>query len=148
MKVMDCNNHVKSAMEFFGPSCAVNSLQDRYNPLGDNSHHLCELCGSFEPGVQCTSRDPFAGDQVGGLEGGKNPTRTLVPTKNIFQGALRCLKKDGEVAFLSEKALEESEDKNDFELLCPVTSDKYVQYCTISQPISLLCIYCSYDELL
>ena len=34
MDVVDCNNHVKSAIEFFGTSCAVNSLQDRYNPLG------------------------------------------------------------------------------------------------------------------
>ena len=103
MKVVDCNNHVKSASEFFGPSCAVNSLQDRYNPLGDNSHHLCELCGSFEPGVQCTSRDPFAGEQ----------------------GALTCLMERGEVAFLGEKALQEGTgyDKDDFELLCPVKSD-------------------------
>lgn len=36
MDVVDCNNHVKSAIEFFGTSCAVNSLQDRYNPLGNN----------------------------------------------------------------------------------------------------------------
>ena len=35
MDVVDCNNHVKSAIEFFGTSCAVNSLQDRYNPLGE-----------------------------------------------------------------------------------------------------------------
>jgi hypothetical protein len=34
MDVVDCNNHVKSAIDFFGTSCAVNSLQDRYNPLG------------------------------------------------------------------------------------------------------------------
>ena len=30
MDIVDCNNHVKSAINFFGKSCAVNSLQDRY----------------------------------------------------------------------------------------------------------------------
>ena len=37
MKIVDCNNHVKSAIEFFGPSCAVHSLINKYNPIGDNS---------------------------------------------------------------------------------------------------------------
>lgn len=37
MKVVDCNNHVKNAIEFFGKSCAVNSLINKYNPIGDNS---------------------------------------------------------------------------------------------------------------
>ena len=32
MEIKDCNNHVKSAIDFFGTSCAVNSLQ------GDKSH--------------------------------------------------------------------------------------------------------------
>lgn len=35
MKIFDCNNHVKSAIEFFGPSCAINSLLDKYNPMGN-----------------------------------------------------------------------------------------------------------------
>lgn len=35
MKIIDCNNHVKSAIEFFGPSCAINSLHDKYNPMGN-----------------------------------------------------------------------------------------------------------------
>jgi hypothetical protein len=34
MDVIDCNNHVKSAIKYFGPSCAVNSLIDKYNPIG------------------------------------------------------------------------------------------------------------------
>jgi len=34
MEVIDCNNHVKSAIKYFGPSCAVNSLIDKYNPIG------------------------------------------------------------------------------------------------------------------
>lgn len=29
MEISDCNNHVKSAIDFFGTSCAVNSLQAR-----------------------------------------------------------------------------------------------------------------------
>ena len=37
MKIVDCNNHVKNAIEFFGQSCAVNSLINKYNPIGDNS---------------------------------------------------------------------------------------------------------------
>lgn len=37
MNIVDCNNHVKNAIEFFGQSCAVNSLINKYNPIGDNS---------------------------------------------------------------------------------------------------------------
>lgn len=64
MDIVDCNNHVKSASEFFGPSCAVDSLSDIYNPLGDNSDHLCELCASKVLGQRCTAHDPYAGYQV------------------------------------------------------------------------------------
>jgi len=64
MPVVDCNNHVKSASHFFGPSCAVNSLTDIYNPLGDNSGDLCELCASKVVGEHCTAHDPYAGYQV------------------------------------------------------------------------------------
>ena len=100
MDISDCNNHVKSAIDFFGTSCAVNSLQDRYNPLGDNNNKLCELCGSREPGVRCTNRDPYA----------------------EYAGALLCLKEKGDVAFLNEKTIfQNAEDPNDYELLCPST---------------------------
>lgn len=34
MKIVDCNNHIKSASAFFGGGCAVNILSDKYNPLG------------------------------------------------------------------------------------------------------------------
>jgi melanoma-associated antigen p97 len=37
MAITDCNNHVKTATAYFGPSCAVNSLINKYNPIGDNS---------------------------------------------------------------------------------------------------------------
>lgn len=53
MEIIDCNNHVKSTINFFGPSCAVKSLADKYNPLGKvkmpekNKHtflsHNCNL---------------------------------------------------------------------------------------------------------
>lgn len=64
MEIVDCNNHVKSASEFFGPSCAVDSLSDIYNPLGDNSDHLCSLCASKVLGQRCSTHDPYAGYQV------------------------------------------------------------------------------------
>ena len=35
LEVIDCNNHVKSATKYFGPSCAVNALTDTYNPVGE-----------------------------------------------------------------------------------------------------------------
>ncbi|TRY75589.1 hypothetical protein TCAL_00523 [Tigriopus californicus] len=98
MDISDCNNHVKSAIDFFGKGCAVDSLLDRYNPLGDNSHNFCELCGSDTPGVRCTTRDPYAD----------------------YTGALLCLKDKGEVAFVHERVLrEELENQDDYELLCP-----------------------------
>lgn len=104
MEIVDCNNHVKSAIHFFGMSCAVNSLQDRYNPLGDNPHQFCELCGSHTPGVRCTNRDPYA----------------------EYAGALRCLMEKGDIAFLNEKTVfENSPNPENYELLCP-TDDGYL----------------------
>lgn len=37
MEIVDCNNHVKNAINFFGDSCAINSLTNKFNPIGDNS---------------------------------------------------------------------------------------------------------------
>ena len=34
MPVLDCNNHVKTAMGFFGDGCVPDSLSDKFNPLG------------------------------------------------------------------------------------------------------------------
>ncbi|XP_065201905.1 transferrin 2-like [Planococcus citri] len=105
LEVMDCNNHVKSAIKYFGPSCAVNSLIDKYNPIGDNSNKLCELCIGKIPGGRCTSADPYAG----------------------YEGAFRCLVETGEIAFLKHTTVNEmisqtsdfvSVGLNDFELLC------------------------------
>ncbi|XP_034950389.1 melanotransferrin [Chelonus insularis] len=106
LEVIDCNNHVKSAIEFFGPSCAVNSLVDRYNPLGDNSDQLCKLCIGDIPGGICTNKDPYAD----------------------YEGAFKCLVEAGEIAFLVHTTVQEmtsmsfdfnSISKNDFELFCP-----------------------------
>ncbi|XP_031831922.2 transferrin 2 [Nomia melanderi] len=105
LEIIDCNNHVKSAIKYFGPSCAVNSLIDKYNPLGDNSDQLCSLCIGKIPGGRCTSADPYAG----------------------YEGAFRCLVEAGEIAFLVHTTVDEmtsttfdfnSIKKEQFELLC------------------------------
>ncbi|XP_043461748.1 melanotransferrin isoform X2 [Leptopilina heterotoma] len=105
MEIHDCNNHVKSAIQYFGPSCAVNSLIDKYNPLGDNSHQLCNLCIGKLPGGKCTNADPYSG----------------------YEGAFRCLSEAGDIAFLVHTTVQEMTSKtyenslhtkNDYELLC------------------------------
>jgi len=100
LPVTDCNNYVKSTSDFFAESCAVNTLQDRNNPLGDNSNKLCEICGSQDPGVRCTVKDPYAG----------------------FRGAMLCLQDKGDIAFVKHNTLEKLEPDgviaDDHELLC------------------------------
>lgn len=104
MKVVDCNNHVKNAIEFFGKSCAVNSLINKYNPIGDNSDKLCHLCVGKVPGGWCTPTDPFIG----------------------FDGAFRCLMEAGDVAFLKHTTVQEMISSksfkgvsiDEFQLLC------------------------------
>lgn len=85
MDIVDCNNHVKSATKYFGPSCAVNCLSDKYNPIGDNSDKLCKLCIGKIPGGRCTDSDPYAG----------------------YDGAFRCLLESGEIAFLKHNSVQE-----------------------------------------
>ncbi|XP_047480252.1 melanotransferrin-like [Penaeus chinensis] len=105
MKIIDCNNHIKSASAFFGGGCAVNILSDKYNPLGDNNQILCSACGSDLPGRHCTSQDIYAG----------------------HQGAINCLLDKGDIAFarhtslnttLEEYGTELRLSADDFELLC------------------------------
>ncbi|XP_046384399.1 melanotransferrin [Ischnura elegans] len=105
LEIIDCNNHVKSATNFFGPSCAVNALINKNNPVGDNSNKLCQLCGGHSPGQKCTEADPYAG----------------------YEGAFRCLVEAGDVAFLKHTTVETvtgsgidlaSVSDRDFELLC------------------------------
>ncbi|XP_003695327.1 melanotransferrin [Apis florea] len=119
LEVVDCNNHVKSAIKYFGPSCAVNSLIDKYNPLGDNSDQLCKLCIGKIPGGRCTMLDPYAG----------------------YEGAFRCLVEVGEIAFLQHTTVDEmtstsfdfnSVKKEQFELLCRDGTRKAIdeyEYC-------------------
>lgn len=100
LEVTDCNNLVKSAASFFGPSCAPNSLIDKHNPTGDNPPKMCELCMG-NPGERCSGSDPFAG----------------------YQGALHCLMEKGEVAFVKHTTLDEmflgQPPPDRFRLLCP-----------------------------
>ncbi|XP_016660805.1 melanotransferrin-like [Acyrthosiphon pisum] len=105
MKIFDCNNHVKTTVEFFGGSCAVNSLTAKYNLMGDNSDRLCILCASKVSGQKCTSNDPYAGDE----------------------GAFRCLIEKGDIAFLrhttvlellKDPSLSSKTREDDLELLC------------------------------
>ncbi|XP_076761863.1 transferrin 2 [Xylocopa sonorina] len=121
LEIIDCNNHVKSAIKYFGPSCAVNSLIDKYNPLGDNSDQLCKLCIGKVPGERCTTSDPYAG----------------------YEGAFRCLVEAGEIAFLVHTTVDEmtsttfdfdSVKKEQFELFCrdgtrkPIDEYKYCNW--------------------
>ena len=85
MEIIDCNNHVKTATKYFGPSCAVNCLTDKYNPIGDNSDRLCQLCIGKIPGGRCSSSDPYAG----------------------YEGAFRCLVEAGDIAFLKHTTVAE-----------------------------------------
>ncbi|XP_050098263.1 melanotransferrin [Anopheles aquasalis] len=104
MVITDCNNIVKTATDFFGPSCAVNSLIDKYNPIGDNSNNLCSLCTGVVPGGKCTPTDPYAG----------------------YEGAFRCLVEAGDIAFVKHTTVQEMVDSgfipgvtvDQFELLC------------------------------
>ncbi|CAH2059390.1 unnamed protein product, partial [Iphiclides podalirius] len=85
LKVTDCNNHVKSAVEYFGDSCAPNSLKDIYNPIGDNPDKLCKLCAGGA-GIRCTLADPYAG----------------------YEGALKCLVANGtgDIAFVRDTTIQ------------------------------------------
>lgn len=85
MEIYDCNNHVKSAIKYFGPSCAVNSLINKYNPIGDNSDKLCQICGGEVAGEKCTPSDPYFG----------------------YEGAFKCLIEKGDIAFLKHSTIQE-----------------------------------------
>lgn len=63
LEVIDCNNHVKSAINYFGPSCAVNALVDKYNPVGTwfriRSSFLSVSVARIIPFYSCTHRRQF-----------------------------------------------------------------------------------------
>lgn len=100
LEIDDCNNLVKSAASFFGPSCTPNSLIDKHNPTGDNPQKMCALCAG-RSGERCSGSDPYAG----------------------FAGAFECLRNGGDVAFLKHTTVDEQTlggpDKYKYRLLCP-----------------------------
>nr|AGL91667.1 transferrin 2 [Bactrocera dorsalis] len=97
MEVVDCNNQVKTAANYFNNSCAVYSLINKYNPIGDNSDKLCTLCTGKIPGGRCSAKDPYFG----------------------YDGAFRCLLEAGEVAFLRDSTVTEMLQTNEFSSLSP-----------------------------
>lgn len=104
MDVIDCNNHVKTASNFFGPSCAVNCLTDKYNPIGDNSDKLCRICTGTIPGKWCTDADPYAGFD-GAFRQIFAPFHSSEGVKLMLN--CRCLLEAGEVAFLKHTSVPE-----------------------------------------
>ncbi|XP_034658557.1 melanotransferrin [Drosophila subobscura] len=104
MEVVDCNNQVKTAANYFNRSCAVYSLTDKYNPIGDNSDKLCTLCTGKIPGGRCSSADPYFG----------------------YEGAFRCLLEAGDVAFLRHSTVSEMLQTPEFVILSP---DKFELLC-------------------
>ncbi|XP_067646207.1 transferrin 2 [Eurosta solidaginis] len=97
MEVVDCNNQVKTAANYFNNSCAVYSLINKYNPIGDNSDKLCTLCTGKIPGGRCSANDPYYG----------------------YDGAFRCLLEAGEVAFLRDTTVMEMLQAAEFKSLSP-----------------------------
>src|SRR6218665_2424329 len=97
--VVDCNNIIQNAANFFAPSCAPNALIDKNNPIGTNPQSMCSLCA----GGKCEGNDLYANSD----------------------GALLCLTSGGgEVAFVRHTAVEQLVRtgrfrRQDFQLLCP-----------------------------
>ncbi|KAI4460422.1 transferrin [Holotrichia oblita] len=124
MEIVDCNNHVKTATEFFGPSCAVNALLDANNPIGDNSDKLCRECIGKIPGGRCTDADPYAG----------------------YEGAFKCLLEAGDIAFLKHTTIHDLLSPgsaypglraDQFQLLCKDGSKSIEQFQTCNWGKSL-----------
>ncbi|XP_014663628.1 PREDICTED: melanotransferrin-like [Priapulus caudatus] len=101
---IDCNNYVKSAVDFFGDSCAPNALDDKHN-LGFNPSKICKICKAPTRVDECTDHDHYAGEE----------------------GAFNCLSDGaGEVAFMQHITAismttgetQAGRRMEDFELLC------------------------------
>jgi melanoma-associated antigen p97 len=104
LDVIDCNNHVKAATNYFNKMCAPDALNVQFNPTGDNPTSVCELCIGKIGSTFCTNQDPYSG----------------------YIGAIYCLNDGGgDVAFVTHNALNELASYNrtinleDYELLCP-----------------------------
>ncbi|OAF65402.1 Serotransferrin, partial [Intoshia linei] len=97
MNIIECNQAAKSVGSFFKMSCAVNSLLRIFNPFGNNPASLCKACGSTRS-THCLNDDEYAGES----------------------GAIKCLQKSGDVAFLRYGYLHRNSNfKKDYVLLCP-----------------------------
>lgn len=115
LEIVDCNNHVKAATNFFNKMCAPDALNSQFNPTGDNPTSACDLCVGKIGSTFCTNQDPYAG--------------------NI--GALYCLNDGGgNVSFVKHTAVNEwaainkSININDYELLCPNNPNSSYPYST------------------
>ncbi|CAG2103393.1 unnamed protein product, partial [Medioppia subpectinata] len=103
LDIRDCNNMIKSAANFFGDSCAPNSLIDKNNPIGNNPVSMCALCSATHPDkAKCSGSDLYAN----------------------FEGAFQCLATVGDVSFLRHTTINQMSrfkriNKNEYELLCP-----------------------------
>ncbi|KAL7062318.1 hypothetical protein AAHC03_01132 [Spirometra sp. Aus1] len=92
INITQCNSVVQNLIRFLGDSCAPNALQSAFNPFGDNTQEICQLC--FNEGTQefCTSRDKYAGNQGAlrclnehrsNLEATKRPSAAVVRAREI-----------------------------------------------------------------
>ncbi|KOB75135.1 Lactotransferrin, partial [Operophtera brumata] len=85
LKIKDCNNHVKSAIEFFGDSCAPNSLKDMYNPIGDNSDNAGDIAFVRDTTIQHALLSHKI--LVGALQLGPSARRRRGHQQRILRGA-------------------------------------------------------------
>lgn len=108
--IIDCNNIIQNAANFFGMSCAPNALIDKNNPIGTNPQSICALCASGS----CAGNDVYAHSE----------------------GALHCLASGGDVAFVRHSTVDQlvrtgRYKRQEFALLCPnggrASIDNYVQ---------------------
>lgn len=96
--IIDCNNIIQNAANFFGKSCAPNALIEKNNPIGTNPQSICSLCASGT----CAGNDIYASSE----------------------GALLCLSNGGDVAFVRHNSVDQLVKtgrfkRQEFELLCP-----------------------------
>ncbi|CAL8099185.1 unnamed protein product [Calicophoron daubneyi] len=108
--VTQCNSVVQNLIRYFGDSCIPDSLGKIFNPFGDNTQEVCQLCANKGLQTWCTTQDRYARNQ----------------------GALRCLREYTEnteskikpIAALvrakeTELAAANGFPTSDYKLMCP-----------------------------
>ncbi|KER32159.1 hypothetical protein T265_01774 [Opisthorchis viverrini] len=108
--VTQCNSVVRNLIGYLGDSCIPNSLSEVFNPFGDNTQEVCQLCANRGLETWCTTRDRYARNH----------------------GALRCLREYTEnieslvkptAAFVRAREIElasvDGFPMADYKLLCP-----------------------------